>query len=160
MNANRTEGDRGFTLPEVMIACGLIGLVMAGAWSVLIMTSKIWNKGAAELRAAVKADRAVNYILYGGPANDWTGVRDVTATSATLTTSSGGWVFNAGTNQLAYSTITQKITDRNGTPICDDMLQSTAVLMNSGLQLTIKIVENSATFAITNTTTSYVRMRN
>ena len=150
----------GFTLAEILVAFALLGLVMGGAWSILIMINRMWNSGAAQVRAAVKVDRSINFVFYGGPGHAWTGVRDIVATNATLTTSAGGWVFNAGTNEIVYSTATRRITDVNGVAISDDDLASTASLTNSGLLLSITVVESNAIYTVTNSVTSFCRMRN
>ncbi len=145
---------------EILVTMALLGLVMAGAWSIFSLFNRMWNAGAAQLRAAIKTDRAVNFVLFGGPGHSWTGVRDISATNATLTTSAGGWVFNAGTNQLSYTSATKKITDVNGIPITDDLLLSTATITNGGLKVTISVVESSAIYTVTNSFTMFARMRN
>lgn len=160
MKAGAQKKKLGMTLAEVMIAAGLLGLVMAGAWSVIIFIEKMWNRGAAEIRAAAELDSALNFVFFGGPAGGWTGVRDIVATNATLTTSTNGWVFNAGTNQLSYSKITKRITDVKGVIIGKDLASSTATLTNSGLLLTVSIVQTSAIYIVTNTASTYVQMRN
>ena len=161
MKSNLHNGRSAFTLTEVLVASALTALVMAGVLSTFVLVTRMWNSGAAQLSAAVKTDRAVNFILFGGPSVNWTGVRDISVTGATLTTSGGGdWVFNAGTNQLSYSASSKKITDVHGVAICDDMLNSTASLTNNGLRVLLSVYRTSASYQSTNTFTLFVRMRN
>ena len=160
MKILRRHRRSGFTLVEMLVTMAILGLVVAGAWSIFILFARMWNSGAAQLRAAVKTDRAVNYILFGGPGASWGGIRDCSITNSTLTTSAGGWVFTSGTNQLNYSSATFKITDAYGVAITDDLLLSTAQLINGGVRIMIAEYEASASYNSTNVFTAFGRMRN
>ena len=84
-----SNGSRGFTLIELMIAVGLFGLVIAGSLGVYIMCQRTWRATSLSMDTSRMASLAIQRMVYGVGTNS--GLRS--AALVTLDTNVGGHLY-------------------------------------------------------------------
>jgi prepilin-type N-terminal cleavage/methylation domain-containing protein len=126
MNLHRLGNERGFTLTELLVACALIGMVMAGLFSILDTGQKSYLTGSNQVEAqqALRLTllRVTGEIREAGycptcgtgaaPFSAITGPTAGTAPSATGFTLQSDW---DGSAAISTSSVTQVVMNSSGT---------------------------------------------
>jgi type IV pilus assembly protein PilW len=126
MSLHRLGNERGFTLTELLVACAMIGIVMAGLFSILQTGQQSYLVGSNQVEAqqAVRLAmlRVTNEIREAGycptcgastpPFSAITGTTAGTAPSASGFMLQSDW---NGTGTIATGTVTQVVMDSSGT---------------------------------------------
>jgi type IV pilus assembly protein PilW len=125
MNLHRLGNERGFTLTELLVACAMIGIVMAGLFSILQTGQQSYLVGSNQVEAqqAVRLAmlRVTNEIREAGycptcgastpPFSAITGTTGGTAPSASGFMLQSDW---NGNGTIATGTVTQAVMDPTG----------------------------------------------
>jgi type IV pilus assembly protein PilW len=126
MSLHRLRNERGFTLTELLVACAMIGIVMAGLFSILQTGQQSYLAGSNQVEAQqalrLAVLRVTGEIREAGycptcgastpPFSAVTGPTAGTAPSATGFTLQSDW---NGTGTIATGTVTQVVMGATGT---------------------------------------------
>jgi type IV pilus assembly protein PilW len=126
MSLHRLGNERGFTLTELLVACAMIGIVMAGLFSILQTGQQSYLAGSNQVEAQqalrLAVLRVTGEIREAGycptcgastpPFSAVTGPTAGTAPSATGFTLQSDW---NGTGTIATGTVTQVVMGATGT---------------------------------------------
>lgn len=152
-----------FTLPEVMIATMLFGLVVAGTISVYTMCNKLWHANALSMQTVHESSMALSRIVYGMETN--TGLRSASMIT-NMNLSGGSWrmtVSNSlgGCKYIFYNG-PQKILSNANSIICSDVSTSSVTInaTNGIVRIQLTVQKRDGMFLASNTVATLVKMRN
>ena len=151
----------GFTLTEVLIAFGLLGIVSAGALSAFVMCYRMWYSTSMDLGTSREANKAMEWMVYGvGTHSGLRATKGVTYTGDT-----NGWTLvytndNEAATWFVYSVPKRTITYSVGSLIATNVAAATISSNADGVFITLRVSDARNRYASTNELTTFVELRN
>ncbi|MBN1673466.1 MAG: prepilin-type N-terminal cleavage/methylation domain-containing protein [Kiritimatiellae bacterium] len=155
----RRRGERrrpGFTLPEVLIALGLLTLVSAAVWSVYVFCQRIYGTQTVDIYATRDASMCLFNMVYGR--GKQAGLR--ACVSATLVSEDEISFVRPDGSAGRFLHKDRRIVDEAGRVLCDDVEDFSISRTGSVLLLTLKKIDQEGMFTSTNDLNTVVYLRN
>ena len=159
MNSSNHQHKAGFTLPEVMITTVIVGLVILGAFSVLLLQQKMWVHATLRMDTSRSASLVLERMVYGAGNNS--GLRAATAEDLVLEEwNNGDWrIKYDGNRQYWYTGATDRILDEGG-PLFENISDSTAVVTNGGVEIMVAVQDFGDGRPLTSRMSTFIQFRN
>lgn len=160
---------RGFTLPEVLMATGILSMVMAGAFAVYLSSQKMWYSTSLAMETSYDASLILEKMVYGVGLNS--GLRSAESSTASVSPSGNDWVlsyvtpdgmtnyynYNNALGQISYSNTG---TVSNGLTVGENIASAAVTNEGDGLVIALKVGRSKGMFSSTNDTITFVKFRN
>lgn len=159
----------GFTLPEVLMAAFIFGVVMAAALGVYTTAHREWKDTDVTLSASHRAGLTMERIVYGEGAN--LGLRSAQADSVAVNSGAPGWTLDYRTpdglaHRLEYNRAARTIRYGNSTigtnAVCfsDSVTASSIENTGAGLRLSLTVRKEQGRLSSDSTISTFVNYRN
>ena len=152
----------GFTIAELLIALGIMGLVMGGTLGVYITQQRLSRDTILHMEADHDLNMAISRFVYGAGLRS--GIRS--ASSAALASSGGGWTLtyvagNLQTNTIRYQSAQSNLIFNPGNiTIGENISSARVVVAGDTVSVTMRVDRARGRFTAHRTAGTTLRMRN
>lgn len=152
---------QGFTLTEVLIAMGILGLVVAGGLSLYLLQQRAWRATELDIAAAHEANMALYRMVYG--AGGRRGLR--TAKEVSINASSDGWTLSYETptqaNQIEFvESESRMLLHPGGEVVGRDITEASAIVSQGRVRIAVTSAARRGRLQSAYTAVTEVRPRN
>jgi type II secretory pathway pseudopilin PulG len=156
---NAVHGDVGFTLVEMCVSMGIVGLASIAMWNVFWQVGKTYNETTLMSATSMQSSFAVDRMVYGVNGNS--GLREANAGSVTTSSTSSNWTLSFNnTLSFTYSAASKTIVDQSGSCLGSNLVSSSISNTTRGCQISVSAAQSSGGRTLTNTVTTFVQYRN